>query len=76
VTVRRFDDVDARTSLDRRVLQPAVIDQKTARLCAALIVLMLAVAVGRIITLEPWTVAVDNGAVITVPSLRPLIFPA
>jgi hypothetical protein len=52
-----------------------VIDRKTALLCAALIVLMLAMAVGRITTLRDWTtVAVQNGA--HLPSLLLLIFPA
>jgi hypothetical protein len=53
-----------------------VIDRKTALLCAALIVLMLVLAVWRISTLEHWTIEFQNGAAITLPSLRPLIFPA
>jgi hypothetical protein len=37
---------------------------------------MLVLAVWRISTLEHWTIEFQNGAVITLPSLRPLIFPA
>jgi hypothetical protein len=51
-----------------------VIDRKTALLCAALTVLMLVMAVWRIITLEHWTIAGQNG--VPLPSLRLLIFPA
>lgn len=53
-----------------------MINRKTALLCAALIGLMLVMAVWRISTLEPWTIEFQNGAAITLPSLRPLIFPA
>jgi hypothetical protein len=53
-----------------------VIDRKTALLCAALIVLMLVMAAWRISTLEHWTIEFRNGAAITLPSLRPLTFPA
>jgi hypothetical protein len=53
-----------------------VIDRKTALLCAALIVLMFVMAAWRISTLEHWTIELQNGAAITLPSLRPLIFPA
>jgi hypothetical protein len=53
-----------------------VIDRKTALRCAALIVLMLVMAVWRISTLERWTIEFQNGAATTLPSLRPLIFPA
>jgi hypothetical protein len=53
-----------------------VIDRKTALLCAALIVLMLVMAAWRISALEHWTIEFQNGAAITLPSLRPLTFPA
>jgi hypothetical protein len=53
-----------------------VIDRKTALLCAALIVFMLVFALWRISTLEHWTIEFQNGAAVTLPSLRPLIFPA
>ena len=53
-----------------------MIDRKTALLCAALIVLMLVMAEWRISMLEHWTIEFQNGAAITLPSLRPLIFPA
>jgi hypothetical protein len=53
-----------------------VIDRKTALLCTALIVLMLVMAAWRISTLEHWTIEFQNGAAITLPSLRPLTFPA
>jgi hypothetical protein len=51
-----------------------VIDRKTALRCAALIVLMLVMAVWRIITLEHWTIAGENGAPLS--SLWLLLFPA
>lgn len=53
-----------------------MIDRKTALLCMALVVVMLAMAVWRISTLEHWTIEFQNGAAITLPSLRPLVFPA
>jgi hypothetical protein len=53
-----------------------VIDRKTVLLCAALIVVMLVLAVWRISTLEHWTIEFQNGAAVTLPSPRPLIFPA
>ena len=52
-----------------------MINQKTALVCAALIVLMLAMAVGRIITLEDWTtITAQNGP--RLPSFLFFLFPA
>jgi hypothetical protein len=51
-----------------------MIDRKTALLCAPVIALMFVMAVWRIVTLEQWTFAGQNGA--KIPSLFLLIFPA